>query len=168
LALIGDGPLRDELNDRIQKLGLAARARLLRAKPLAELPGLMNALDVLVLPSRTTARWKEQFGRVIIEAHACGVPVIGSDSGAIPDVIGEGGIVVPEADANSLATAIKALNFDRAAASRMGRSGHSQVKAHYTWDQIAARMHRIYQRVMAPLPGGTRPVEANRARTMAQ
>jgi len=48
----------------------------------------MNSLDVLVLPSRSRSFWKEQFGRVLIEAMACGVPVIGSSSGEIPNVIG--------------------------------------------------------------------------------
>ncbi len=67
----------------------------------------MNAIDVFVLPSRTTPRWKEQFGRVIIEAQACGTPVIGSDSGAIPEVVGKGGWIVPERDPPGLANALR-------------------------------------------------------------
>ncbi len=72
----------------------------------------MNAFDCLAVPSRTTAQWKEQFGRVIIEAQACGTPVIGSDSGAIPDVIGAGGIIVPERNPTALAEAIMRLAGD--------------------------------------------------------
>jgi glycosyltransferase involved in cell wall biosynthesis len=63
----------------------------------------MRSIDVLILMSKTTRTWKEKFGRVIIEAHACGVPVIGSDSGSIPSVIGEGGWVVHEDDSSALA-----------------------------------------------------------------
>ena len=74
-----------------------------------ELPQVMNALDTLVLPSRTTPRWKEQFGRVIIEAQACERPVVGSASGAIPEVIGEAGLVFPERDAKALAGALLEL-----------------------------------------------------------
>ena len=62
----------------------------------------MNALDALVLMSRSTRTWKEQFGRVIMEAQACGVPVIGSDSGNIPSVIAGGGWTVPEGDTATL------------------------------------------------------------------
>ena len=53
----------------------------------------MRKLHALVLPSRTTPRWKEQFGRVLIEAMACGVPPVGSDSGEIPHVIDDAGLV---------------------------------------------------------------------------
>jgi glycosyltransferase involved in cell wall biosynthesis len=66
-------------------------------------------LDVLVLMSETTDTWKEQFGRVIIEAQACGVPVIGSTSGSIPSVVGEGGWIVPEGDPDALATLLDRL-----------------------------------------------------------
>ena len=85
LVLVGAGPYQSALQARIARLQLLDRVVFLAKRPLEQLPPLMNALDVLLLPSRTTSRWKEQFGRVIIEAHACGIPVIGSDSGAIPE-----------------------------------------------------------------------------------
>ena len=69
----------------------------------------MRRFDVLVGPSLTTPRWKEQFGRMLVEAMACGVPVIGSDSGEIPHVIGDAGIVVPEGDRVALCAAIARL-----------------------------------------------------------
>jgi glycosyltransferase involved in cell wall biosynthesis len=108
----------------------------------------MNALDVLVLPSRTTARWKEQFGRVIIEAHACATPVIGSDSGAIPAVIGDAGLVFSEGDARAFADAIQTLKNDPECARRMGATGRAQVEAKYTWARVAEQMHFIYKRVL--------------------
>ena len=87
LVFVGSGPFQVQLEHRAKELGKEGQIRFLPLRPREELPRLMNALDVLILPSRTTTRWKEQFGRVIIEAHACGTPVIGSDSGAIPEVI---------------------------------------------------------------------------------
>ena len=63
--------------------------------PLNDVPRHLRALDALVLPSESTPLWKEQFGHVLIEAMACGVPVVGSDSGAIPEVIGEAGLLFP-------------------------------------------------------------------------
>ena len=126
-AFVGDGPMRPELERRATSLGLpvgdAARLRLLPARPAAELPVVMNALDALVLPSRTTPRWREQFGRVIIEAHACGVPVVGSSSGAIPEVVGDGGLTFPEADPAALADALLSLRSDPRPINGDGRAG---------------------------------------------
>jgi glycosyltransferase involved in cell wall biosynthesis len=108
----------------------------------------MNAIDVLALPSRTTARWKEQFGRVLIEANACGTPVIGARSGAIPDVVGQAGLTVPERDPRALAAAITQLQSDPAAARRMGEQGRRQVESLYTWQRVAERMFTVYQSVL--------------------
>ncbi len=149
LVLVGAGPLRDRLEERARALGKEAQLVFEVARPLEELPGVMNALDVLVLPSRTTPRWKEQFGRVIIEAQACGVPVVGSDSGAIPDVVGAGGVIFPEGDARALADALLALRADPVRRERLGQQGHALVNERYTWQHVAETMIDIYQRVLA-------------------
>ncbi len=98
LLLIGDGRLRPQPRGPTDPGLAGARAR--RPHPRADGKGFAQ-LDVLALPSRTTPTWKEQFGRVIVEALWCGVPVIGSDSGEIPwliDLTG-GGLAFPEGDA---------------------------------------------------------------------
>ena len=87
-VFVGDGPLRGALEAQAKALGKAAQVHFLPGRPQRELPPLMNAFDALTLMSRTTPTWKEQFGRVIIEAQACATPVIGSSSGAIPEVVG--------------------------------------------------------------------------------
>lgn len=149
VLLAGSGPLEDVLKTRARELKVEERVWFLPHRPLHELPGVMNALDVLALPSRTTPRWKEQFGRVIIEAHACATPVIGSDSGAIPAVIGGAGLVFPEGDARALAETILALQTDSARARRLGEAGRAQVEADYTWQRVAEKMHAIYKSVLA-------------------
>ena len=149
LLLIGSGPLRERLEQRARELGKAAQIIFEGARPLEELPEAINALDVLVLPSRTTPSWKEQFGRVIIEAYACGVPVLGSDSGAIPDVVGAGGLIFPEGDARALAAALTTLRSDPERRTRLGRAGRALVEGRYTWQHVAESMMEIYQRVMA-------------------
>jgi glycosyltransferase involved in cell wall biosynthesis len=145
LLFVGSGPLEAQIVTASNNLCVANRVRILPARPLTELPPLMNAIDVLALPSRTTPRWKEQFGRVLIEANACGTPVIGAHSGAIPDVVAEAGLIVPERDANALAAAITQLHADPATAKRMGERGRKQVEENYTWARVADRMHAIYQ-----------------------
>ena len=163
LTLVGSGPYQAELEQRIAHLELSDRVHFLPARPLEQLPPLMNALDALLLPSRTTASWKEQFGRVIIEAHACGTPVIGSNSGAIPEVIGGGGLVVPERNPTALADGIIALQADPQQAREMGRAGRRQVEAQYTWEQVASQMRGIYCQTM-----GLKRTSRTKRRTLPQ
>ena len=148
LLFLGSGAHQPALEQRVAEAGLADRVRFLPARPLEELPQVMNALDTLVLPSRTTPRWKEQFGRVIIEAQACERPVVGSASGAIPEVIGGAGLVFPERDAKALADALLELRADPERAREMGRIGRRQVEEHYTWARVAERMREIYCSVL--------------------
>jgi len=160
LLIVGDGPLATEVNRRAALPQMQGRLRLLPAKPLAELPRIFNALDVLALPSRTTRRWKEQFGRVIIEAHACGLPVIGSDSGAIPDVVGQGGLIVPEGSALDLQSAIDRLVNEPELARGFGKAGFEQVHAHCTWARVAERMHGIYRQALGDVQMYNKPAPA--------
>lgn len=144
LLFVGDGPMKETLLQRAAALGMLERLCVLPFRPLGELPVVMNALDALMLPSRTTPRWKEQFGRVIIEAHACATPVIGSNSGAIPAVIGQAGLVFPEGDARALAQAMATIAAHPRAAREMGETGRRQVEAHYTWARVAQKLHAVY------------------------
>jgi glycosyltransferase involved in cell wall biosynthesis len=145
--LVGSGDYETELRRQIGALGLEQRIRIISELPTKELTPVMNAIDALVLPSRTVRTWKEQFGRVIIEAHACGTPVIGSNSGAIPEVIGGGGLVFNEGNVVELAQAIQQLAADPEQATRLGKCGLRQVHERYTWQRVAERMHLIYKTV---------------------
>ncbi len=114
LDLVGDGADRSALMTRVHELGLQDRVRLLPPASSAEVAEFMATIDALVLMSETTRTWKEQFGRVIIEAQACGTPVIGSTSGSIPFVVGNGGWVVEEGNAPALASLLNELAANRA------------------------------------------------------
>jgi glycosyltransferase involved in cell wall biosynthesis len=87
-------------------------------------------IDVLVLPSRTTPSWKEQFGRVIIEALSCGVPLVGSDSGEIPWLIEltGGGMTFPEGDCEALAERLGTLRADAALRRNLAAAGREAVE----------------------------------------
>ncbi len=148
LIFVGDGPMRAELEALARSSNLIERVIFAGARPLTELPGLMNTLDVLILPSLTTARWKEQFGRVLIEAGACGVAVVGSDSGAIPEVIAEAGLVFPEGDAAGFAERLSRLQNDPALRERCGAFGLEQARSRYSWQQVAAQMREVYQTIL--------------------
>ena len=143
-VFVGSGPMESALRQQAAALGKEAQVHFLPGRPQNELPPLMNAFDALALVSRTTPTWKEQFGRVIIEAHACGTPVLGSDSGAIPEVVGSSGLIVPERNPAALAEAIMQFHAHPEQTRLMGRNGRKQVEARYTWEQTAGMMHRLY------------------------
>ncbi len=145
LRLIGDGSQRPAIARQIARLGLDARVELLPAVSSTAVPAALRALDVLVLPSRTTSSWKEQFGRVLIEAMSCAVPVVGSSSGEIPAVIGEAGLVYPEGDVAALAEALARLAHDAALRQALARRGRERVLAHFTQAAIARRHVAVYQ-----------------------
>jgi glycosyltransferase involved in cell wall biosynthesis len=144
LLFVGSGPFQASLERQARALGKASQVHFLAFRPAEELARLMNALDTLVLVSRTTPRWKEQFGRVLVEAQACRTPVIGSSAGAIPEVVGEAGLIVPERSPEAVAAAIHTLYSDPEQREELGAIGRCQVEERYTWERVAARMSAIY------------------------
>ena len=147
VAFIGDGDFKPNLARRAEELGLGGRVHWLKQVAPQELPEIMNALDVLALPSHTTPRWKEQFGRVLVEAMACGIPVIGSTSGAIPEVIGGAGLVFQEGNVSELSKAIATLRDHPEIAASFGKAGRNRVLEWSSWEQVAERMAGIYREV---------------------
>lgn len=95
-----------EIADRIGERGLADRMVFFEARH-EDMPDYMNAADIVVLPSISTPKWKEQYGRVIQEAQACGCTVIGSDSGAIPETMDGQGTLFAEGDIDALAKLLR-------------------------------------------------------------
>ncbi len=148
LDIIGDGPHKSVLRDQAARLGIADRVAFGAARPSTQMPAFYQTLDALAVPSLTRPNWKEQFGRVIVEAMACGVPVIGSSSGAIPDVVGDAGVIVPEGDAAALADALTRLMRDAALRQDLGARGRERVLAQYTQAQVAAQTVAAYRAML--------------------
>jgi glycosyltransferase involved in cell wall biosynthesis len=150
----GSGPAQGRLQARAAELGIADRVLFLPPLPSTEMSSFYNAVDVLVLPSLTQPNWKEQFGRVLIEAMACGTVVVGSDSGEIPHVIGDAGVVVPEGKVEALRSALYLLLTDPPLRSSLAEAGRRRVIAHFTQDAIARRTVRLYRELIAANGGG--------------
>ncbi len=148
LRLIGDGPHLSALRALSTELGIEQRVRFESWKPSAEMPYHLSSLDVLILPSLTRRNWKEQFGRVLVEAMACEVPVVGSSSGEIPFVIGDAGLVFPEGDAVALRDTLARLMQDPTLHADLSRRGRARVLEHYTQQRIAASTRAIYRKVL--------------------
>ena len=150
LRLVGGGPERDLLDRQATALGIRERLTFVDQIPSTEMPAQYHRLDALALPSLTQHNWKEQFGRVLVEAMASGVPVIGSDSGAIPGVVGTAGDIVPEGDADALAAAITRLRDDRKHHANRRAAGRQRVLDCYTHRQIARQTVEVYRALHAP------------------
>jgi len=86
---------------------------------------------------------------VLVEAMACGVPVVGSDSGEIPHVIGEAGLIFPEGDVVALRERLASLQGDAELRKELGRRGRQRVLARYTQAQVAIATFRVYQKMVA-------------------
>jgi glycosyltransferase involved in cell wall biosynthesis len=137
LAIMGEGPYEVRLRERARQLGLADRVSFEGWGPPAEVARFMSRLDVLVLLTRTTKSVREQFGRVIVEAQSCGVPVIGSSCGSIPSVIAEGGWVVPERSPEAIASILDTIATDSATWNLRSLSAQRNVSTRFTYEAIA-------------------------------
>jgi glycosyltransferase involved in cell wall biosynthesis len=130
-----------------QWLGVLPRVSFDLPIPSTQMPYYYSGLDVLVLPSRTRPNWKEQFGRVLIEAMACQVVVVGARCGAIPEVIGDAGLTFAEGDPADLRTQLQRLLGDPHLRLELEQRGRQRVLDHFTQSQIAARTVEVYQQV---------------------
>lgn len=153
VLLLGRGEMKAELLNRAQELGIGDRIVQLDSVKHHEVAQYISAMNTLVLPSETTAKfktltsvgWQEQFGHVLIEAMAAQVPVIGSDSGEIPNVIADTGLVFPEGDATALAHHLCHLIDDRTFAEDLGRQGYQRCMAKYTNHALAKETLEFYR-----------------------
>ena len=144
ILLVGRGEFRPELEKLADQLAMSERIMWIDGVPPEDVPRYINCMDALVLPSRTTPDWVEFFGRVLVEAMACQVPVIGSDSGEIPNVIGNAGLTFPEGKADLLADQIQMIAQDLALRLDLIQLGLERVKE-FSWETIAQRTLEVYQ-----------------------
>ncbi len=156
LLMLGNGPLEETVNRWAGARGWADRVRVGAVKH-EEVPRLLAAGDLLVAPSQTTPHWKEQFGRMLIEAFACGVPVIGSDSGEIPRVLGDAGRVVGEQDVPAWTRTIAALLDDPAARADLAARGLERC-ARYSVAAVAERWKAFYRDLAAARNSAAGPI----------
>jgi glycosyltransferase involved in cell wall biosynthesis len=141
LLLLGSGDMEPEIKQWSSRHGWAGRVRVLLVKH-DEVPEYLPVMDMLVAPSQTTSAWREQFGRMIIEAFASGVPVIASDSGEIPHLVADAGSIVPERDLVRWSGEIARYLREPELRGRMAALGLSRA-VRFSVDE-AARMHREY------------------------
>jgi glycosyltransferase involved in cell wall biosynthesis len=145
-AVAGTGPDRERLEKLAHRLGLADHVRFLGGVSDRELPAFYNLASVYVGASRRAERLGvEGFGIALVEASACGLPVVAGNSGGIPDAVrdGETGFLVPPEDPAAFADAICRLLADASLARRLGDNGRRAVEAHFNWDRVVRDLQAI-------------------------
>jgi glycosyltransferase involved in cell wall biosynthesis len=146
LLMIGEGPLGETWTQLAAEEEVPLRA--LGRIASIDMPAYLNCLDVLVLPSETQRYWSEQFGKVLVEAMACEVPVVGSDCGEIPHVIGDSGCVFRERNAEELAATLRLLATDDQLRRALARRGRERVELQYGWELIARQTVALYRELL--------------------
>ena len=146
LLILGAGPMESDL--RAWAAQHPHRVRVFTAVPHEDVPDYLRAADVLIAPSQTRPTWREQLGRMLLEGFATGLAVVGSDSGEIPYVIADAGIVVPEADECAWSDAIGELLAQPDRIQSLGRKGRARAEATYSWDAVGIRLVQYFDRVL--------------------
>ncbi|HVA80769.1 MAG TPA: glycosyltransferase family 4 protein [Candidatus Binataceae bacterium] len=143
--LVGGGAMEDRLRQWAR--AYPDRVRIVTGVNHDQVPAYLNAMDLLCAPSQSTPRWREQFGRMLIEAFACGVPVIASDSGEIPNVVGEAGVIVAENDRDAWLTAIGELLENPTQRVRLAGLGLERAPD-FSWPVVARQHVEFFNQIL--------------------
>jgi glycosyltransferase involved in cell wall biosynthesis len=148
LVLAGAGPEEGPARELAAALGVAERVEIEPWRPAAELAEVYRRAHIVLVPSVATETWVEQFGRVIVEAHASGAVVAGYASGSIPEVAGDAAVLTDAGDTARLAGRVVGLLADPSEYSRLREQGLALSRSR-TWAQVAERQVELYRRVLA-------------------
>jgi glycosyltransferase involved in cell wall biosynthesis len=152
VAMIGEGERKRDWMRLAQELGIADRVHWEPSVLHEQMPSVLQRLDILVLPSRTGRLWKEQFGRVLIEAMACGVVVVGSTSGEIPLVIEDAGEIFPEGDIRALATVLGSLASNQARREVLAQKGLAKIHSKFCIEAVVPLYKSFFKSLAESVP----------------
>jgi glycosyltransferase involved in cell wall biosynthesis len=144
--IVGKGPMLGELEQWAKNY--PDRVRIFSDVSHDAVPDYLNAMDLLLAPSQTRPNWCEQLGRMTIEAMACGVPVIASDSGEIPLVVGDAGIIVAEDDLEAWVAAIGQAIDSPTLRSKLVAAGTERVRTKFTWEIVAQQKLDFFESLL--------------------
>jgi glycosyltransferase involved in cell wall biosynthesis len=146
LVIVGEGPLKNELYNLVNELKIKDHVIFLKAVPYSRIHKIHAISDITVLPSIPTKSWMEQFGYVLIEAMACGKPVVASRCGAIPEIVidNETGFLVEPGNINELTEKISLLISDNKLRETMGYKGRIRVERKFSYEAVIPKIKELY------------------------
>jgi glycosyltransferase involved in cell wall biosynthesis len=143
---VGEGIMHDSLQQWGSNHG--DRVRVCTGVRHAQVPRYLNAMDILCAPSQTMPNWREQFGRVMVEAFASGVTVVGSDSGEIPHVIKDAGLIAGEKDETGWHDSLMSLLNNPALRAELAARGLQRARDHFAWPVIARKYLDFFEELV--------------------
>ncbi|MFN2327176.1 MAG: glycosyltransferase family 4 protein, partial [Gemmatimonadales bacterium] len=146
LAILGTGPEQEALEALAQRYGQASRVRWIGGLGREAIDRFWTEIDVLVVPSRATPDWVERSHPLLLEAMARAIPVVTTDTGALPELVGDAGIVVN--DAEPMGLALQHLLAEPGERRRLGLRGRQRVLSHFSDSAIAERTLEFWQSVV--------------------
>lgn len=151
--VVGSGEELPTLEQLASSFGIADRVRFLTDVPDADLPALYNCAELYLGLSRLMDQRVEGFGISMVEASACGIPVLAGRSGGVPDAVrdGETGLLVAADQVAAISGLLRRLLQDRELAGRLGTAGRKAVERYYNWDRVAADLARIGSECRKPI-----------------
>src|SRR3989344_8615059 len=147
LKIVGDGSLRDYLQNQI-RLDNFINEITIEKQNYEDIPEVYQESDILVLPSKRSKSWEEQYAMVLVEAMASGLPIVAYDTGAISEVAGEAGILIPEGNIEKLATTIKQLIEVDSLRAKLGKMGRKRAEMMFDASKSAKKITEIYRRIV--------------------
>jgi glycosyltransferase involved in cell wall biosynthesis len=148
LVMAGDGPEKGRIGEAVRALGVGDRVQLLPWVARERVPHLLAAADVYTMPSLPTPYWEEQLGFSMIEAMAAGLPVLGTDGGCIPEILGGTGVLAPPYQPRALAAALETLLTDEGMRARLGAEARARVGQHLSTSVAAAGLRSVVMRLV--------------------
>ena len=146
LNVVGSGPEQERLENLAERLGIAARVSWVGGRPASEWHHVWPTLHCLVVPSRTTDAWYDTGGHHVLEAMAHGVPVVAARTGVLPDIVGDGGMTVPENDSAGLAEAIRELQRHPDRRRSLAQAARRRILKEFTEEVLARKTVEFWRR----------------------
>ncbi|MGH7658822.1 MAG: glycosyltransferase, partial [Gemmatimonadales bacterium] len=152
MLVAGSGPAQESMEKLAEQLGLSSRISWLGALPAGEMAAVWPRLDCLVYPARATPEWVEVTGRLLLQAMGRGIPVVATATGALPDVVGDSGILVPPEDVESLTGALQDLQQHAGRREHFGDAGRRRVLAEFVDAAVGRRTLSFWHRILSRTP----------------
>lgn len=139
LSIVGSGPAQKELKN----IGITPKSY-----PYSQIPEIMNEADLLILPSKADRFWEEYLGMVLLEAMACGLPILTTDCGAIPEVVSDCALIVKQSSAKDLYQGLKKMIMDKSLLSKLSEMGRDRVLKHFDSAKQSEKLYLLYNKIM--------------------